>query len=227
MPHSYNYNAIVISSGPGGEGAAMGLVKQSARVAVIKRYQNVGGGCTHWGTIPSKALRHAVSRIIKFNQNPLYSNHSQLLRSSFANILNHANNVINQQTRMRQKFYKRNHCKILQKNARFVNKHTLALNCLNSSVKTLTAKKFVIACGSRPYHPTNVNFTHPRIYNSNSILSMHHKPRHVLIYGAKVISCKYASIFRSINVKVNLINTRNRLLAFLNQKMSNSLSYHF
>ena len=60
MPHSYDYDAIVIGSGPGGEGAAMGLVKQGARVAVIERYQNVGGGCTHWGTIPSKALRHAI-----------------------------------------------------------------------------------------------------------------------------------------------------------------------
>jgi pyruvate/2-oxoglutarate dehydrogenase complex dihydrolipoamide dehydrogenase (E3) component len=82
----------------------MGLVKQGARVAVIERYHNVGGGCTHWGTIPSKALRHAVSRIIEFNQNPLYSDHSRLLRSSFADILNHADTVINQQTRMRQGF---------------------------------------------------------------------------------------------------------------------------
>ena len=42
---------------------------------------------------PSKALRHAVSRIIEFNQNPLYSDHSRLLRSSFADILNHADNA--------------------------------------------------------------------------------------------------------------------------------------
>lgn len=48
MSHSYDYDAIVIGSGPGGEGAAMGLVKQGARVAVIERYHNVGGGCTHW-----------------------------------------------------------------------------------------------------------------------------------------------------------------------------------
>ena len=227
MPHSYDYDAIVIGSGPGGEGAAMGLVKQGARVAVIERYQNVGGGCTHWGTIPSKALRHAVSRIIEFNQNPLYSDHSRLLRSSFADILNHADNVINQQTRMRQGFYERNHCEILQGNARFVDEHTLALDCPDGSVETLTAEKFVIACGSRPYHPTDVDFTHPRIYDSDSILSMHHEPRHVLIYGAGVIGCEYASIFRGMDVKVDLINTRDRLLAFLDQEMSDSLSYHF
>lgn len=152
MPHSYDYDAIVIGSGPGGEGAAMGLVKQGARVAVIERYHNVGGGCTHWGTIPSKALRHAVSRIIEFNQNPLYSDHSRLLRSSFADILNHADTVINQQTRMRQGFYERNHCEILQGNAHFVDEHTLALECHDGSVETITAEKFVIACGSRPYH---------------------------------------------------------------------------
>lgn len=68
MQKSYDYDAIVIGSGPGGEGAAMGLVKQGARIAVIERYHNIGGGCTHWGTIPSKALRHAVSRIIEFTK---------------------------------------------------------------------------------------------------------------------------------------------------------------
>ncbi|EIP1511186.1 Si-specific NAD(P)(+) transhydrogenase, partial [Salmonella enterica] len=219
--------AVVIGSGPGGEGAAMGLVKQGARVAVIERYHNVGGGCTHWGTIPSKALRHAVSRIIEFNQNPLYSDHSRLLRSSFADILNHADNVINQQTRMRQGFYERNHCEILQGNAHFIDEHTLALECHDGTVETLTAEKFVIACGSRPYHPNDVDFSHPRIYDSDSILSLHHEPRHVIIYGAGVIGCEYASIFRGMDVKVDLINTRDRLLAFLDQEMSDSLSYHF
>ncbi|HAZ54641.1 MAG TPA: NAD(P)(+) transhydrogenase, partial [Franconibacter helveticus] len=112
MPQTYDYDAIVIGSGPGGEGAAMGLVKQGARIAVVERYHNVGGGCTHWGTIPSKALRHAVSRIIEFNQNPLYSGHSRPLRTSVADILNHADNVINPHTNMRQGFYERNRCTI-------------------------------------------------------------------------------------------------------------------
>ncbi len=58
MSHSWDYDAIVIGSGPGGEGAAMGLVKQGARVAVIERYHNVGGGCTHWA--PSRRKPSAM-----------------------------------------------------------------------------------------------------------------------------------------------------------------------
>ncbi|SEQ99506.1 NAD(P) transhydrogenase [Rosenbergiella nectarea] len=227
MKQSYDYDAIVIGSGPGGEGAAMGLVKQGAHIAVIERYHNIGGGCTHWGTIPSKALRHAVSRIIEFNLNPLYSDHTRLLRSSFADILKHTENVIQQQTNMRQGFYERNHCALFQGDARFIDAHTLELTAHDGSVEILTAEKFVIACGSRPYHPDNIDFTHPRVYDSDSILDLKHEPSHVIIYGAGVIGCEYASIFRGLGVKVDLINTRDRLLAFLDQEMSDSLSYHF
>ena len=226
MQQHYQFDAIVIGSGPGGEGAAMGLVKQGARVAVIERYNNVGGGCTHWGTIPSKALRHAVSRIIEFNQNPLYNN-SRTLSATFPDILRHADNVINQQTRMRQGFYERNQCKLFAGDARFIDANTVSVSYMDGTQDTIRADHIVIACGSRPYNPSSVDFNHPRIYNSDSILELNHEPRHVIIYGAGVIGCEYASIFRGLNVKVDLINTRDRLLAFLDQEMSDSLSYHF
>ena len=51
-----HFDVIVIGSGPGGEGAAMGLTKAGLNVAIIEKESSVGGGCTHWGTIPSKAL---------------------------------------------------------------------------------------------------------------------------------------------------------------------------
>ena len=98
---------------------------------------------------------------------------------------------------------------------------------MDGTQDTIRADHIVIACGSRPYHPASVDFNHPRIYDSDSILELSHEPRHVIIYGAGVIGCEYASIFSGLNVKVDLINTRDRLLAFLDQEMSDSLSYHF
>jgi NAD(P) transhydrogenase len=227
MSQNYHFDAIIIGSGPGGEGAAMGLVKQGARVAVIERYNNVGGGCTHWGTIPSKALRHAVSRIIEFNQNPLYSDGSRPMSSTFPQILRHADSVINQQTRMREGFYERNQCKLFAGDASFIDANTISVTYADGTQDFVSAEHIVIACGSRPYRPAGVDFTHPRIYDSDLILGLEHEPRHVIIYGAGVIGCEYASIFRGLNVKVDLINTRDRLLAFLDQEMSDSLSYHF
>lgn len=140
MQQHYSFDAIVIGSGPGGEGAAMGLVKQGARVAVIERHFSVGGGCTHWGTIPSKALRHAVSRIIEFNQNPLYSDNSRILKSTFPDILRHADSVINQQTRMRQGFYERNHCQLFSGDAEFIDANTISVSYPDGTRDTLSAK---------------------------------------------------------------------------------------
>ncbi|MBW3698585.1 Si-specific NAD(P)(+) transhydrogenase [Vibrio sp. T187] len=227
MPHSNHFDVIVIGSGPGGEGAAMGLTKAGLNVAIIEKEASVGGGCTHWGTIPSKALRHAVSRIIEFNNNPLFCNNNTSLHSTFSNILGHAKSVIDKQTRLRQGFYDRNSCTLIFGTAQFTDTHTVSVMQSDGTEEIYTADKFVIATGSRPYQPDNVDFLHERIYDSDSILSLKHDPQHIIIYGAGVIGCEYASIFRGLGVKTDLINTRDRLLSFLDNETSDALSYHF
>ena len=64
-------DAIVIGSGPGGEGAAMQLAKSGKRVQLVEKYHQVGGGCTHWGTIPSKALRFSIYQLTEVLSLPL------------------------------------------------------------------------------------------------------------------------------------------------------------
>lgn len=227
MPLSHHFDVIVIGSGPGGEGAAMGLTKAGFNVAIIEKEKSVGGGCTHWGTIPSKALRHAVSRIIEFNSNPLFCRNNSSIHATFSDILGHAKVVIDKQTRLRQGFYDRNDCSLLFGKARFIDDHTVDVEQSDGTHERYTADKFVIATGSRPYHPDNVDFNHDRVYDSDSILSLKHDPKHIIIYGAGVIGCEYASVFRGLGVKTDLINTRDRLLSFLDNEVSEALSYHF
>lgn len=227
MAHVNHYDVIVIGSGPGGEGAAMGLTKAGLNVAIVEKESSVGGGCTHWGTIPSKALRHAVSRIIEFNSNPLFCRNNTIVHATFSDILGHAKSVIDKQTRLRQGFYDRNSCTLLFGTARFIDNYSIAVMQSDGTEEIYSADKFVIATGSRPYQPNDVDFLHERIYDSDSILSLKHDPRHIIIYGAGVIGCEYASIFRGLGVKTDLINTRDRLLEFLDNEVSDALSYHF
>lgn len=222
----YDFDAIIIGTGPGGEGAAMNLAKQQQKVAVIERYHKVGGGCTHWGTIPSKALRQSVSRLIEYNANPLFNQGQGNKYLTFQDILKHASAVIRKQVNLRSGFYNRNRVQHYLGEASFVDAHTIRILRSDGSVDKITADKIIIATGSRPYHPSDMDFKHPRVYDSDSILSLKHAPQHVIIYGAGVIGSEYASIFRGLGVKVDLINTRDRLLSFLDAEMSDSLSYH-
>ncbi|OFC68758.1 Si-specific NAD(P)(+) transhydrogenase [Alteromonas confluentis] len=223
---SYQFDAIVIGTGPGGEGVAMQLAKAGKKVAVIERYEAVGGGCTHWGTIPSKALRHSVSRLIEYNTTSLFSENQVARHVTFQDIMKHASGVVKKQSRLRTSFYDRNRVSLIHGEASFVDAHTLQIIRPDGSKDTITAHQIVIATGSRPYTPKDIDFDHPRIYNSDTILSLKHEPQNIIIYGAGVIGSEYASIFRGMGVKVDLVNMRDRLLSFLDAEISDALSYH-
>ena len=56
----YDYDVLVIGSGPGGQKAAIAAAKLERRVAIVERKDMIGGVCLNTGTIPSKTLREAI-----------------------------------------------------------------------------------------------------------------------------------------------------------------------
>lgn len=223
---SYDYDVIIIGSGPGGEGAAMKLTKERKKVAVVEEFHKVGGGCTHWGTIPSKALRQSIQALADFRRNPLFQHKVDRLRIDYPDLLKAADGVIQDQVKDRGRYYARNQVDVLHGRGRLVGAHAVEIHGAEGVRKTLSAEFIVIATGSRPYHPPDVDFTHPRILDSDTVLRLDHTPRSLTIYGAGVIGCEYASIFCNLDVKVNLVNTRDRLLSFLDDEITDALSYH-
>ncbi len=212
-----NFDVIVIGSGPGGEGAAMKAVKEGKKVAICDNFSKIGGNCTHKGTIPSKALRHA-SQII--------SDTESLRGATFQSILKTTAKVVDQQYHLRKSFYIRNNVDILDGSATFIDEHSIQVSNDLGNKKKYTSDYFIIATGSRPYHPDDVDFSNPRILDSDSVLSLSDNPKIISIYGAGVVGCEYASIFRGLMIKVNLINTRSQLLSFLDDEIIDALAYH-
>lgn len=64
----YDYDLLVIGSGPGGQKAAIGATKLGKRVCMVERRNMMGGVCVNTGTIPSKTLREAVLYLTGFAQ---------------------------------------------------------------------------------------------------------------------------------------------------------------
>jgi len=220
------HDVVVVGSGPGGEGAAMKSAKAGKSVVMVERHSQVGGHCTHRATIPSKALRQSVQAVLEFRNNPLFATLSDNAQFTFPQLLRAAQTVIRKQVTMRRDFYLRNHVPVVHGAGRFLDPHTLEVTAEDGSTTVLKGKNFVLATGSRPYRPPDIDFTHPAIHDSDTILQLNDTPGTITIYGAGVVGCEYASIFRNLGVKVNLVHSRDKLLDFLDDEIIDALSYH-
>ena len=224
-PYMDQVDVLIIGSGPAGEGAAMTAAKNYKSVALIERHFEVGGGCTHWGTIPSKALRHSAQLLHDLQHNPLLQ-HCKGVQLTYPQLLAAASRVVETQVASRQRFYQRNRVHVLTGEAQLLDPHTVQVRTAVGELVIIRGRYLVIATGSRPYHPPELDFSHPRIRDSDSILRYTEHPFSISIYGAGVIGCEYASIFNNLGIKVTLINAQDRLLSFLDDEIVEALSYH-
>ncbi len=220
------YDVIVIGAGPAGEAAAMKASKGGLHVAVIENRKQVGGSCTHLGTIPSKALRHSVRHTIRYNSDTMFRDVGEPRWFSFPKLLQRTEKIVESQVKLRTTLYARNRIDVIFGQARFLGQGIIEVTTPMGSREVIEYDNAVIATGSRPYRPADVDFNNPRVYDSDTVLSMQHTPRRIVIYGGGVIGCEYASIFAGLGVKVDLVDSKSRLLSFLDSEISDALSYH-
>ena len=226
MPKTHKkFDLLVIGSGPAGEAAAMNAAKAGKKVAIVSDKPRPGGNCTFLGTIPSKAIRYSVKQVIHFHTNPLLRDLCDMKKLTFQQALENAERVIYEQSKSRLDAYERNNVPVFQGRACFID--TQQIEVTDGKIKTrLEAKNFILATGSRPYRPDDVDFDHPRVFDSDTILQLKDTPKKVTIIGAGVIGCEYASIFGGMKMKVEMINPAETLLSFLDTEITDALSYH-
>jgi len=82
------------------------------------------------------------------------------------------------------------------------------------------AKKIIIAVGTIPYHPPDVDFDGRCILDSDTVLELDYIPETMAVYGGGVIGCEYATIFKKLGIEVYLIDPRGVLLNFLDHDIS-------
>lgn len=223
---TYNYDLIVIGSGPAGQKAAIQAGKLGKHVALIERHPYIGGTSVYTGTIPSKTLREATLYLTGWNQRGIYSNnypaHPQFtiddLMARVKLTLSHESEIMRQQV-------ERNNVNILHGIARFQTPHSIELETLDGARKILSAEFFIIAAGSRPKRPTNIEFDGKTVLDSDGILQIDHIPKSLVIVGAGVIGIEYASIFGALGTKVTIIDGRDTLLSFMDTELVIALSH--
>ena len=227
-PVRYDYDLIVIGSGPAGQRAAIQAAKLGKRVAVIERKAVVGGVSVNLGTIPSKTLREAVLYLSGYRERNLYgTSYTVKEKITIEDLLFRAQHVIRSEIDIVRSQLRRNNINLIAADARFQNPHTVHLNFVDShSEETISGEKIIIATGSSATRVPGIPFDGQRILTSDDILHLDTIPRTMTIIGGGVIGCEYACMFATLGVRVTLVDKGERLLTFIDQEIIESLVYH-
>ena len=223
--HQYDYDLLVVGSGPGGQRAAVAAAKLGKRVAVVDRRDMVGGVCINTGTIPSKTMREAVLYLTGLAQRDMYGASYRLKEEILVSDLTaRTQHVIGREIEVVRSQLLRNHIQLLAGTATFVDPHTMRVDGHEHII--VSADKIVLAPGTQPARPSQIEFDDQHVVDSDGILALESIPSSMLVVGAGVIGIEYASMFAALGTRVTVVDQRPRMLDFCDEEIVESLQFH-
>jgi NAD(P) transhydrogenase len=224
----YDYDLLVIGSGPGGQKAAIAAAKLGRRVAVAERRDMMGGVCVNTGTIPSKTLREAVLYLTGFAQRDMYgASYRVKSEITIGDLLARTQHVVGREVEVIRNQLLRNHVDLLGGTARFEDAHTVTVSGdARGDHTTVTAEKIVIATGTKPARPAEVAFDDEHVLDSDAVLKLQRVPASMVVVGAGVIGIEYASMFAALGTRVTVVEKRPTMLDFCDPEVVESLKFH-
>jgi len=219
------YDLIVIGSGPAGEKGALQAAHCGRSVALIERSPYLGGTSINTGTIPSKSLREAALYFSGLRQRGLYGiDYSLKANLTVREFMFRAKAVMETERALIQRSLDQSGVALYQGTASLDDANTVRVCGPDGEAEMLRADVILIATGSSPRRPAHIPFEHPLVHDSDEILlEMERIPASMAVVGGGVIGCEYASIFASLDVAVTLIDSRDRLLPFVDGEIVSRL----
>jgi NAD(P) transhydrogenase len=223
----YDYDVLVLGSGPGGQKAAIAASKLGRRVAVVERRHMIGGVCINTGTIPSKTLREAVLYLTGLNQREMYGQSYRLKEDiTVADLGARTQHVIGREIDVIRSQLARNRIRLLSGTGHFEDPHSIMVEDETNRDLKVTAEKIIIAAGTRPARPASVDFDDRAVIDSDGVINLEKVPNSMVVVGAGVIGIEYASMFAALGTKVTVVERRDRMLEFCDLEIIEALKYH-
>lgn len=224
----YDYDLLVLGSGPGGQKAAIAAAKLGKRAGVVERRHMLGGVCINTGTVPSKTLREAVIYLTGLNMRDLYGQSYRVKEDiTIQDLLARTQHVIGREIEIIRSQLFRNGVQLIHGTGRFVDDHTIAVRAHDSDTeRRIRADRIVIATGTRPARPSHVEFDGQRIVDSDGILELERVPTSMVVVGAGVIGVEYASMFAALGTRVTVVERRDQMLEFCDSEIVEALKFH-
>jgi pyruvate/2-oxoglutarate dehydrogenase complex dihydrolipoamide dehydrogenase (E3) component len=203
-----SYDFLVIGGGSAGFNAARVAHALGKRVAIVDGARELGGLCILRGCMPSKTLLY-MAEILHLSQKgktfglkiPHASADMKAMHARKKKII--AEFASYRDTQMQSGKYA-----LYRSAARFIDPHTVAL----ADGQHITAKKILIATGSRVSVPPIPGLAKTPAWTSDDVLDLDFVPKSVIVLGGGIVACELAQFLRRIGSRVTLIQRSKNIL---------------
>lgn len=235
MSEIAEYDLCVLGCGPGGFAGAMRAFDFGRHVCIVEGGE-IGGAGIKWGALASKTmweLSKDYATATKTNRGYKATG----LQVDFNSVMNTVNEAVKErqyqmlsqlETFSPRRWNGEGSITFLRGWASFLDRSSVSLRSPSGDISTIKAKNFLIATGSRPRAYPGVMVDQQRIFDSNGILNLKHFPKRMLIVGAGVVGCEYATIFANFGqTKVHLVDNKDRVLPYEDGDLSRFVQQRF
>ncbi|WP_260598143.1 dihydrolipoyl dehydrogenase [Sphingomonas endolithica] len=204
----YDFDVLVIGSGPGGYVAAIRAAQLGLRTACVESRETLGGTCLNVGCIPSKALLHA-SEYFDAAANGTMAKMGIKVTPELDLPQMHAQRLdaVKQLTGGIAFLFKKNKVEWIKGRGAFVDAHTVQVG-----ERAVTAKDIIIATGSTVTPLPGVTIDQKVIVDSTGALELERVPQHLVVIGGGVIGLELGSVWRRLGAKVTCIEFLDQIL---------------
>jgi dihydrolipoamide dehydrogenase len=222
------YDVVVIGAGTGGYPAAIRAAQLGLRVAVVEKQKALGGTCLIWGCIPTKALlehAHAL-KVAQSAKEWGLSIDGASVRIDMRRVQARKDKVVTTLTKGVEFLFRKNKIDWIRGAARLAGGGNVEVT--GEQPQTLHAtKEIIVATGSQPRSVPGVDIDRKRIITSDEALALKEVPKSLVILGAGAVGVEFASIYRSYDSEVIIVELLPRLVPIEDEAVSAELQRAF
>jgi dihydrolipoamide dehydrogenase len=218
------YDITVIGSGPGGYVAAIRCAQLGFKVAIIERYDTLGGTCLNVGCIPSKALLDSTEHY--YNSQHNFAAHGieiSGVKVNWGQMVARKAQVVKDNADGVRFLMRKNKIEVHQGHASFIDAQNISIKKADGSTDTLQTDKVIIATGSKPSTLPFITLDKQRVISSTEALQLPEIPKSMVVIGGGVIGCEMGSVYARLGTEVTMIEYMPSLIATMDAELGKEL----
>jgi dihydrolipoamide dehydrogenase len=213
MP-DFDYQLVVIGSGPGGYIAAIRAAQLGLKTAIVEKDKTLGGTCLNVGCIPSKALLSSTEYLHFAKER--FAAHGIIagdIKVDLGTMMKRKIEVVGKLTGGVAYLMKKNKIEVVKGLGKLVDANTVEVTGEDGAKKTLKTKNILLATGSVPIELPFLKFDGKRVISSDQGIALEKVPKTMLIIGAGAIGLELGSVWARLGTEVTVIEFLPRIAA--------------